>query len=239
MTFSEGLKSIRALAFTNDVPMASESELNRLLQQATTPLEEKITLELMALAFRKQQNYLSAITIYKQLGNAKLCGYCAFLQGNLEEATAYWHLLESAYPRHWYIALQQIATKQLQFYPSLLQIRNNLEADLANLIEAKQFQLLECMLSYVPSFSQVNLEAPKLAGRALLHGNYTAHAGQFLLLGQKTLPSDPEVYYHLGQYHAEMNNIEESILMLKQCLMISSTYSPARKLMQSVQKQVS
>lgn len=236
MTFLKALEEIRLLAFRDNESPLAEVQLQKLIGDASSPLENRMALELMGLILRQQTKYQKAIHIYKLLDNNALCGYCSLLEGKLTDAQQYWVSLRAEHPTHWYIALFDMITLNLQFYPSLLQIRNHLESDISNLIDAKRLDYLENVLSYVDSLSQVNLEAPKLAGRALLHKSFPSQAARFLLLGQKILPSDPEVYYHLGQYNAEVHNYQESILMLKQCLLISTTYSPAAKLMNAIEQ---
>jgi tetratricopeptide (TPR) repeat protein len=64
-----------------------------------------------------------------------------------------------------------------------------------------------------------------------MHAGHLQEAGSFLIRGQKALPNDPEIYFHLGQYSMALNHHTEARLMLKQCLLISPTYRPASELL--------
>jgi len=47
-------------------------------------------------------------------------------------------------------------------------------------------------------------------------------------MGQKILPNDPEIYYHLGQYSQSVGALSEAKSMYKHCLLLSPSYTPAK-----------
>lgn len=212
------------------------------------PLQaRRAIIELACLAWREQQQFAKAAESYRSMMDNYQAGYCELLMGNMAGVQNDWIPLLSQRNNHWCLTLYGLVTQQLNSYPTIFQIRNHLESDIGNLISAKQWEALTSLLSYSELLSQINMEALKFAGRALLnsllgekpllpktmpqHPELLNQAGIFLLKGQKILPNDPEVYYHLGQYHWMTRQTDDALLMLKQCLMISPSYTPAKELM--------
>lgn len=196
--------------------------------------EKTALLELAALAHRALNQYKEAVLLYDEIGDSYQAGYCELLRGNMQQVQLYWTRTLQERANHWCLTLFGLATRQLSCFPTMFQIRNHMESDIANLIQANQGQLLNNVVSYVDVLTQVNLETPKFMGRAFLHAGFLEQAGPLLLKGQKALPNDPEVYFHLGQYAVSQRNPEEARLMLNQCLLISPTYSPAKELMEKL-----
>jgi tetratricopeptide (TPR) repeat protein len=191
--------------------------------------------ELAGLALRDKKQFNDAIAHYKKMGNHYLAGYCHMLTGNSEGARQEWIPLASVRQNHWCITLYGLIHRQLSIFPTMFQIRNNIETDIYNLIQANQLAFLENILAYQPFLSQINMETPKMMGRALMNAGWIERCESFLYLAQKAIPHDPEIYFHLGQYHVLRKNWDEARLMLHQCLMITSTYNPARRLLETIE----
>lgn len=197
--------------------------------------------ELAALILRARKDYPKAASLYVTIEDWYQAGYCDLLCGNLAGVQNHWMTVLKQRQSHWCLALYGLISQQLSSWPSLLQIRNHLESDIANLIDADQWTYLESLLSYCDMLVQLNLETPKFMGRALLNHDKTQSddwldkSEKFLMQGQQILPNDPEIYYHLGQLYHRQKRYDEAVLMLKQCLMISHTYTPAKELMASMQ----
>lgn len=231
MAFLSYLQEARDLLFKEKDPQKAEAALRPLLSTPKTIYEKRAAFELMGIILRDQQKYADAAKCYEQIGDFYQVGYCAMLQGKLQQIQQAWGRVLATRQDHWCVSLYGLITRQLRSYPTIFQVRNHMESDIANLIAAKRSDYLENMLSHVDFLTQINLEAPKFAGRSLMNAGVLDRAGGYLLKGQKTLPNDPEIYFHLGQYSAALNHFKEAELMLKQCLMISPSYRPASDLL--------
>ncbi len=233
--FLSFLQPARDQFFRERAPQKALSLLEPFLKQAElSPFEMRAIYELAGLILVELKQYTEAASVYQQIGEEYQAGYCAMLKGDLFATQACWTRLLYQRANHWAISLYGMVTMQLNTFPTMLQVRNHLETDVYNLIQAQQTHYLENLLSYVDFLTQMNMESPKFIGRALMHAGLLERAEYFLLKGQKALPNDPEVYYHLGQYYAQIQQREDARLMLNQCLLISPTYSPALELLGQV-----
>ncbi len=234
MAFLAYLAPVRDRFYKQREPQQAEADLRALLPQVQGTEEKRAALELLGLILRAQGRFEEAYRIYDSIQDPYQAGYCAMLHGNLHQVQAQWTRLLEKRPNHWCISLYGMITQQLRTYPTLLQIRNHVESDIANLIGAGQHVFLENLLGYADFMTQLNLEAPKFVGRALMNCDWLDRAEPFLLKGQRSLPNDPEIYFHLGQYSKAQQHYAEARLMLKQCLMISPTYTPALDLLHKI-----
>ncbi len=196
--------------------------------------ERKNLVELAALAHARLGNYDRASEIFMLNQDAYQAGYCQMLQDNMDAALDYWKRVVPLRNNHWCVTLYGLVTGRLNSLPTFLQIRNHMEADIMHLCVAGRQEMVRNIIKYVDLLSDINYEAYKFAGRALMHSGQYEEAERLLLKGQKALPNDPEIYYHLGQFYHIVDKPEEATLMLKQCLLISSVYLPARRLLQII-----
>jgi tetratricopeptide (TPR) repeat protein len=226
----------RQAFFRDKNPMTAHEAISPLLagRRQLSPMERMMTIELGALILRALKQYREAQQLYLEGGDDYQAGYCEMLQGNLSSIKSHWGRVINQRHNHWCLVLFGMVTRQLNSYPTMLQIRNHIECDIANLIDAGQHQLVENVLCYGEFLVQFNMEAYKFLGRALMHAGWLDHCEPLLLKSQKTLPNDPEIYYHLGQYHTLRSQPEKARLMLNQCLLITPTYTPARDLLQQL-----
>ena len=231
MAYLSYLQKARDLFYRQRDPAAAEAELSLRLSDPKSNQEKRATYELMGNILRSQGKFDQAVKLYEQINDFYQAGYCRMLQGRLQDVQPYWGRTLLERNNHWCVSLYGLVTKQLGTYPTLFQIRNHIESDIANLIAAKQEKYLQNLLSYIDFLTQINLESPKFAGRALMHAGHLEQAVGFLVRGQKALPNDPEIYFHLGQYSMTLGHQKEASLMLKQCLLISPTYRPASELL--------
>jgi tetratricopeptide (TPR) repeat protein len=231
MAYLSYIQQARDLFYRQKNAAQAEAVLRPLLDKPQDLQEKRAVHELMGLILRSQLKFNDALRIYEGVNDFYQAGYCLMLQGQLHNVQQYWgkSLLERN--NHWCVSLYGLLTRQLATYPTLFQIRNHIESDIANLIAARQGVYLDNLLSYVDFLTQINLESPKFAGRALMHAGHLQQARSFLVKGQKALPNDPEIYFHLGQYSIALEHHKEARLMLKQCLLISPTYRPAKELL--------
>jgi tetratricopeptide (TPR) repeat protein len=234
MAFLDYLQEARNLFFGQKNALKAEESLRPFMDKPENPEEKTAVYELMGLILRQQNRFADAKLLYEAIGDDYQAGYCALLMGDIPEVQAHWTHVLMARQNHWAGALFGMVTHQLRAYPTLFQIRNHLESDIMNLLAAHQYLYLENLLNHVDFMTQLNLESPKFAGRALMHAGSLERAGEFLIKGQKALPNDPEIYFHLGQYSLQLRHHKEAQLMLKQCLMISPAYTPAKELLKQL-----
>ncbi len=236
MAFWDEVNATRDLFFKQKRVSEAEARLRPLMPTLPTlPFDQqRVASELMGLILREQIRYEEALDLYRHYQDDYQAGYCAMLLGDLPNLQKHWNQLLQKHGNHWCLTLYGLVTNELNSYPTLLQIRNHLESDIANFIQAGQLQYLKNLLAHVDELTQFNLESPKLIGRALLYNGKAAEASPYLIKGQKALPNDPEIYFHLGQLSIALGHEREARLMLKQCLLISPTYRPATALLASI-----
>lgn len=237
MALLSDLQPARDLFFKEKNALAAETALWPLMSSSGDLQGRRAAYELMGLILRSQGKYRDAAHLYEKIHDRYQQGYCALLEGDVPKVQKAWSQLLGERQNHWCVTLYGMVTQQLRTYPTLFQIRNHIESDICNLINAKQDVYLENLLSHIDFLTQINLESPKFAGRALMHMGWFNQAGAFLIQGQKALPNDPEIYFHLGQYSVTLRHWKEARLMLKQCLLISPSYRPADELLQQIQNE--
>jgi tetratricopeptide (TPR) repeat protein len=196
--------------------------------------ERRAVIELAGLILRKQQRYDEAAKLYDIIKDDYQSGYCYMLLGDLNSARDKWRHLLEVRQNHWAVSLFGLVSRQLMTFPTMFQIRNHIESDIANLIIANQLPLLENLLAYADFLCQLNLESYKFIGRALFNIGWLDRCSDYLLKAQSTLPNDPEIYYHLGQYSEARGSYEDARIVLNQRLLISPSYSPAKDLLKKI-----
>lgn len=196
------------------------------------PAETRAFLDLNGSVLMANRQYAEAGKIFGEQNDFYMAGYCYLLLGKLDGVHYWWNRLQAVRENHWAFTLYGLATRQLQSWPTFLQIRNHIESDVAYLVQANQLQMLDNLLSYTDFLAQLNPESYKLIGRALFHSGLRQQAGPLLMRGQKVYPQDPEVYYHLAQFHCANEDFAVARLMLNQALLINPHYVPARDLLQ-------
>ena len=201
-------------------------------------IENRVLVELACLCLRTLKRYSEAKTLYESIQDNYQAGYCELLQGRYTNVQKHWLPILQKRTNHWCLHLYGMTTRQLNSFPTLFEIRNHLECDINNLIRAGQLTMVDNIVSYADFLQQFNLETCKFIGRAMINARdldpaWRERGAEFLMRGQKALPNDPEVYYHLGQYKIETGELEDARLLLNQCLLISASFSPARELMEA------
>ena len=197
-------------------------------------VQQKAMFELAGYIAIEQKRYTEASNFFQQAANSYMAGYAHILAGQYAACIPLWQGLAKTRENHWCATLYGMITRQLRTMPSMIQIRNHLEVDIAYLIRANQYEAVENILFHCDWLTQTNVETPKFMGRSLLHSGWVDRARHFLLWGQKTLPSDPEIYYHLGQYSFQKQQWEDAKVVLNQCLLINPQYIPALSLLEQL-----
>ncbi|MDH4379340.1 MAG: hypothetical protein QE263_05495 [Vampirovibrionales bacterium] len=232
----EGLIPIRTVLFQQgDARGALQALKTYQFKRGLAANERRAVMELVGLSYRILHEWEAAQQAFGEIPDPFQAGYCALLSGNVATAIRWWQpLIQKINPNHWALSLLGMVTGQLQRWPSMLQIRNYLEQDVYALAEAGQGALLDNVLACAPILLQINPEAPKLMGRSLLYARHFSKALELLLLGQRTLPQDSEVYFHLGQCYSALNDTLQARRCLHQCLMINPDYKPAQWLLETL-----
>jgi len=196
--------------------------------------EIRFLITLAAMAHQESGKYTEAARLYESIGDDYSAGYAHLLTGNIDATRAAWTKVAQRRPNHWCVSLFGMVTGNPNSIPTFLQIRNHLEADILLLAAAGQTKMVQNIVFALEFLAGINYESYKYAGRALFHSGLLSDVEAILLKGQKILPADPEVYYHLGQYYAAVGRTAEAKSSLQQCLMISGTYTPAQALLDSL-----
>lgn len=219
-----------------------------------------LLVDLTGEAYLASQQYERAAQLFQRYGLPERAGWAWLLAGQFQQAFEVWQpflqqaverqesCVESAIPVYtpsvlkpvlaiqadWLVTQWGLLTNQFQQWPSVLQLRNALENDVTQLVQANQLAVLDAYLAKLDWFVQVNVEVYKLAGRSLFYLGLFAPAHRLLLQGQGTVATDAEVYFHLGQYYVACKQAVEARLMLRQCLWINPHYQPAEALLVSL-----
>lgn len=238
MTCTKELNAARKLIFIDEKLQEATQSLSTLKKQVNLASYETFALlELQAIIAFKQKKYLEAARLFKESGNLYHEGYSYLMANKSDEAANCWNKLLTTYPHHWCMSLYGMLARNLQTMPTFLQIRNHLELDVFELHRAGHHLWLQNLLQYGEYLSQINLETWKYLGRAFLNaGINDAQAEIYLMQGQKILPNDPEVYFHLGELRIKQKRWEEAQMVLRQGIQINKTYTPAITLLNEVEK---
>jgi tetratricopeptide (TPR) repeat protein len=230
--FAPCLTEARNLFFKAHQPEASWAALQPELEslERLSEAEKLAGYQLAGLILKSLGRYQEAYDSYRMVQDDYQAGYCKMLLGQLDLSRLHWAKVVVGRKNHWCLTLFGMLTQQMTVYPTLLQIRNNLEGDIHSLLTAKQMGYIAKIQQYLDFLSQINLETPKFFGRAYLNCGYPDEARRYLKIAQQTLINDPETYYFLGEYYAQYGTESQALSMLNQCLLISPTYTPARDL---------
>lgn len=213
--------------------LADPTVRQALHQPGNAPVRQAYN-ELLGYALLQQNRYAEAGAHWQATGCWYLAGLAFVLAGQMEAARQAWAQVYTERRNHWCVVLYGLLTRQLQLWPTFLQVRNHLELTITFLIRSGQNQCLQSLLSYIPWLAQVNQEAYKLAGRSLMQEGYMVEARPLLLKAQALFPMDAEIYFHLGQFYVRCHQPTEARLMLHQCLMMNPYYTPAKTLLQTL-----
>lgn len=191
----------------------------------------------LGLCYLENNELEKARDLYLKLNAHYQAGFCEILKGNIAAAKGIWKFCSNSEVKHWSICLETLLEGVLVAFPTFLNLRNHLEADLGYLLRSKQLQFADNIIYLLDDLVQINLECYKFVGRSLLNNGFRDKSVQFLLKGQKLLPNDPEIYYHLGQYSLQVKAYPEAESMFKHCILISPHYTPAKDRLKEMKEQ--
>lgn len=194
------------------------------------------SLELLGLAALKEQKAPKAIQWFEKANNSYMTGYSALLIDQYETTQKYWGQKLQEHPFHWCGSLYGMVSAQLNSYPTFFQLRNYLEATIADFFKWEKTNYLHNLFSYSDFLAQINMESYKYIGRGIANNTELLElAEEFFLKSQKLMPQDPEIYFHLGQLKVRQKQTDDAKVFLKQALAINPSYSPVRWLLESIQ----
>ena len=185
-------------------------------------------------------NYTEALKFLEN-GDAKSCinyfydnnyeleyGYTLALLGKLREAKLVFQSIDSL-RASWMIKLIPILQGGIKNYPSFFQIRNFLEIDMTMFFKADKDDYINNILSAADIFQSINNESYKFIGRALLKNNCSDIAKFYLDKSLENYYNDVELHYLFVEYYLAMNDVQNAMRAVDNCLRINPDYYPAKK----------
>ena len=219
------LKGLEKLMLLSDIPEIHEVE-NDLFSTS------------LGFIYLEKGEYSKAVDVYEKSNESYQAGFCYLLQGDEPKARELWFNAPESEAIQWGKCLIDMIKIKIGQIPTFLQVRNHLECDIGYFIRANRLNYAENLIKCSEVLASINPEAYKFIGRALIYNDYPNLAIEYLLKSQKSIPNDPEIYYHLGQYSFLMEAYKEARMMLNQCLHLNINYTPARTLLEKVIKKM-
>jgi len=192
----------------------------------------------LALAFFENKNYAEAAKIYYELNKQYQAGYCELLLGNKTKAKELWFNAQNSGAVCWARCLIDLIEVKVGLIPTFLQIRNHLESDLCYFIQADKIEYAENVIQCSDFLTDINPETNKFIGKALMNSGFPSLSIDFFIKSREIIPNDPEVYFYIARYSFETGALNEARQFLKQCLDLNMSYTPAKKLLDKIGKQL-
>lgn|GEM_PF-4044888 len=204
------------------------SPLGRDLSELAAPLRA-LCVDLAGEAYLQLKDAHRARLVYREHKRWEHVAFCSVALGDWASVR---HAVEQLDSKHsWSVILESAAKGELQQWPSFLHLRNRLEGDIYTLYQLEAFDVLDNLLAYLSSFSQLNNEVFKLAGRTLITLGLHVQAGNLIKRAIEINPVDAESYYHRAQLYIACKQPRSARLLLKQVILMSPRYIPAYTLM--------
>jgi tetratricopeptide (TPR) repeat protein len=200
--------------------------------------DDKLLKYTLALAYLENKNYSDAAKIYYDLNEKYQAGFCELLQGKIDVAKDLWSNIPNSEATSWGKSLIELLNLKFNSLPTFIQIRNHLECDIGYFIQAERLDFVENMVKSADILSSVNPETYKFIGKALFNNGFANLSIKYFLKGQKIVPQDAEIYYHLGQYSYLVGAFQEGKQILDQCLALNKYYVPARGLLEKIEAKI-
>jgi tetratricopeptide (TPR) repeat protein len=235
----------------DDSPEASPVERGQKALRYFLPLYQKrqkchtavrlAIVEMTGFAYLQAGEPQKAALCFAESHNPYQEGMAYLIANDLDKTHTAWTRLIEDHPFHWCLTIWGCIQADLDTYPSFFQIRNHLEGSIGQFFRYQRADLAEQLIAYADVMAHINLETYKYIGRALLNlnDNHDAtinRAEKFLLRNQKSLPNDPEVYYHLAQIKYAKGAVDDALVLCSQCLSINYAYTPAIALQTLIQQ---
>ena len=160
--------------------------------------------------------------------------YLSILNDDLISAEEVFKLNDSPRSR-WGIILIEILTGFLQTYPTYFEIRNFLEIDMDFLLKNEKLDYIEQILGASEILITINQETYKYIARVMYENKLYKVARDYLEKSKAIFYKDPELHFMLAKYYLRLNDYDNTLYYINECLKILPEYYPAKKIKEQVQ----
>ena len=176
----------------------------------------------------EETNYDIAFNFFYKAKNIPGCGYCKFLEGEIEKAKDILSSInDSSSFVNWILFLINLYNDVKDIYPTYFQIRNFYEQDLEMLFKARQYEIIKKILNKNYYLERFNKEIYKYSARVLKNNNFEKEAEELLKKSLNICYKDPETHYILGEIYLIQNKKDMAIKSFKKSEEVNNGYYPA------------
>ncbi len=162
--------------------------------------------------------------------------YLAVLNDDLETAENIFKKLDS--PRaKWGRVLVCILRGFLKELPTYFEIRNFLEIDLDLFLKNEKLEYVEQILGSLEILSAINQEVYKYAARVIYINKLYSASLKYLEKSKKIYYNDAELHFLLARYYLRVNDCEEALFYINECMRLIPDYYPAIVLKEKIEEQ--
>lgn len=162
-------------------------------------------------------------------------GYCKLLSGALEAALSeFKKISEIDFRANWAVKLIQLINNSMLEKPSYFQVRNFLEIDLNLLLKAGQAGFVEEIINKSDLLYSINPESFKFIARVMLNNEFYDVALFYLHKAKNQFYRDPEMHLMLANCYLIMGSKHQAKASINDCLRILPEYTPAKKLLLTI-----
>ncbi len=162
--------------------------------------------------------------------------YLAVLNDDLETAENIFKKLDS--PRaKWGRVLVCILRGFLKELPTYFEIRNFLEIDLDLFLKNEKLEYVEQILGSLEILSAINQEVYKYAARVIYINKLYSASLKYLEKSKKIYYNDAELHFLLARYYLRVNDYEEALFYINECMRLIPDYYPAIVLKEKIEEQ--
>lgn len=162
--------------------------------------------------------------------------YLAVLNDDLETAENIFKKLDS--PRaKWGRVLVCILRGFLKELPTYFEIRNFLEIDLDLFLKNEKLEYVEQILGSLEILSAINQEVYKYAARVIYINKLYSASLKYLEKSKKIYYNDAELHFLLARYYLRVNDYEEALFYINECIRLIPDYYPAIVLKEKIEEQ--
>lgn len=162
--------------------------------------------------------------------------YLAVLNDDLETAENIFKKLDS--PRaKWGRVLVCILRGFLKELPTYFEIRNFLEIDLDLFLKNEKLEYVEHILGSLEILSAINQEVYKYAARVIYINKLYSASLKYLEKSKKIYYNDAELHFLLARYYLRVNDYEEALFYINECMRLIPDYYPAIVLKEKIEEQ--
>lgn len=161
--------------------------------------------------------------------------YLAILNDDLDTAEAVFAKLDSPRAR-WGKVLVCILKGFIKEFPTYFEIRNFLEIDLDLFLKNEKLDYVEQILGSLEILSAINQEVYKYAARVIYVNKLYSASLKYLEKSKKIYYNDAELHFLFARYYLRVNDCEEALFYINECLRLIPDYYPALQLKQKIEE---